>query len=438
MPTRRGNAVLAAAAACYLGARVTGADSLYAVAAAGAVLPALAAILVRRGGRALGRRRRRPSGPATRVGVSRALSRARLFAGDPLRIELSAFNPTPVTTPPLLLEDRAPAGLGGPIRLSLPGMPSGSRERAVAERRPALRGRFRLGPLDGVVVDPFGLASIRRPLAPAVQIVVYPRIEALGARLPPAGTEGWGGASLSAPALSGEEFYAVREWADGDDLRRVHWPSVARTGRLMIRQNESRPSSRATIFVDTRDRLHHGAGSARSIEWTLSAAASVVWHLARAGFSLRLAVAGRPPMRAVAGSGGVEAMLEALAVARPARAASIAPDARELRRSPGSGGALIAILPPPGEEGRADLAALAALRASYAWCGAMVLHQASFAEISPRLRAQAEGRAAGAVRALRAAGWAVAVAGARTPLPQTWNDLLSVEGLRPSRPSRHS
>ena len=36
----------------------------------------------------------------------------------------------------------------------------------------------------------------------------------------------------------GQEFYGMREYMTGDDLRRIHWPSTARTGQLMIRQEE--------------------------------------------------------------------------------------------------------------------------------------------------------------------------------------------------------
>ena len=45
----------------------------------------------------------------------------------------------------------------------------------------------------------------------------------------------------------------MRGYQEGDDLRRIHWPSVARTGELMIRQDESTRRSTAVLFVDTRD-----------------------------------------------------------------------------------------------------------------------------------------------------------------------------------------
>ena len=42
----------------------------------------------------------------------------------------------------------------------------------------------------------------------------------------------------------GEEFFALSPYQEGDDLRRVHWPSSARTATWMIRQNQSQMTRR--------------------------------------------------------------------------------------------------------------------------------------------------------------------------------------------------
>ena len=44
----------------------------------------------------------------------------------------------------------------------------------------------------------------------------------------------------------------MRGYQEGDDLRRIHWPSVARTGALMIRQDESSKRANGLVFIDTR------------------------------------------------------------------------------------------------------------------------------------------------------------------------------------------
>ena len=52
---------------------------------------------------------------------------------------------------------------------------------------------------------------------------------------------------------TGEEYYTMRQYHEGDDLRRIHWPSVARTGELMIRQDESSRRANGLVFLDSRE-----------------------------------------------------------------------------------------------------------------------------------------------------------------------------------------
>ena len=75
----------------------------------------------------------------------------------------------------------------------------------------------------------------------------------------------------------GDEFLTLRDYEVGDDLRRVHWRSTARTGELMIRQDEARWRSRAAVVLD----VHPGAHDAESFEVAVEAAASVTARLVR-------------------------------------------------------------------------------------------------------------------------------------------------------------
>ena len=73
----------------------------------------------------------------------------------------------------------------------------------------------------------------------------------------------------------GDEFLTLREYELGDDLRRVHWRSTARTGELMIRQDEARWRSRAAVVLDVQP----GGHDAESFEVAVEAAASVTARL---------------------------------------------------------------------------------------------------------------------------------------------------------------
>src|SRR6266540_3078636 len=104
-----------------------------------------------------------------------------------------------------------------------------------------------------------------------------------------------------------EEFYTMREYVLSDDLRRIHWPSVARRGKLMIRQDESARRSLATIVLDTRLGAF-GQSYSEPFERAVSVAATLGVHLSRSGFALRLATGGPRPVPV-----SEDAFLEALA-----------------------------------------------------------------------------------------------------------------------------
>lgn len=72
-------------------------------------------------------------------------------------------------------------------------------------------------------------------------LVVGPRPEPVaGARFPDRGAH---------PAAD-EVVRGTRPWVPGDPLRNVHWPSVARSGELMVRELEPPPAPRVVVAVE--------------------------------------------------------------------------------------------------------------------------------------------------------------------------------------------
>ncbi len=154
--------------------------------------------------------------------------------------------------------------------------------------RPTLRGRHRLGPLTVHLHDPFGLTRRSVDVGPTTEIIVLPRIHPLPGRRPSGSGQGTAGEIPHMVALHGEDDQSIREYRDGDDLRRIHWPATARTGNLVVRQ-EDRPSRRRAVLVlDPRQPAHVGTGPGSSFEWMVSAMASVLSHVSDFGYAVHL------------------------------------------------------------------------------------------------------------------------------------------------------
>jgi uncharacterized protein (DUF58 family) len=120
---------------------------------------------------------------------------------------------------------------------------------------------------------------------------------------------------VSKPWPSGLEFYGMREYVPGDDLRRIVWRASARTGRIMVREAEQGITDKITIILDT-DRTHHsndGEGLSESFEMGVRAAASLgVRHL-REGYEVKFEANGGRLTRSLRGPSSQLLALDALA-----------------------------------------------------------------------------------------------------------------------------
>jgi uncharacterized protein (DUF58 family) len=288
--------------------------------------------------------------------VGRVLHPTRVHVGTPSRVELSVRNLRSRRTPVLRLRDPVTGTRGADLLVP----PLAATERTVAAYRLPTdrRGLVRVGPLEVVVSDPFGLVQVATRGAPEVQLTVLPHVDQLtpmpytSAHDPQAGVR-----QLNALGRTGEEFYALRPYVVGDDLRRVHWPSLARVDELMVRQNELPWQGRTTVLLDVRPATHEG----ESIEVAVSATASVVMAASRRQDLVRLVTTDGTDSDFAPGSDHVQAIMEHLAVVEPAGDGTLHAALEVLGRR-GSGGALVVVVAQVDAE---DLRTLAGLRARY-------------------------------------------------------------------------
>ena len=135
------------------------------------------------------------------------------------------------------------------VMAPLPALAPGQNHQIRLKLEARSRGVIDLGPVTMEAGDPLGLIRRRRILAGARKLYIHPRTVAL----PPleAGLErdleGDPGPGIVDDDL---EFHALRPYAPGDDMKRVHWLSTARAGTLMVRQYEPTLRTRTELILD--------------------------------------------------------------------------------------------------------------------------------------------------------------------------------------------
>jgi uncharacterized protein (DUF58 family) len=363
-----------------------------------------------------------------RLGCTRRLEPARITAGSQARAVLRIENVSRLPTGLLLVEDTIPYLLGGRPRVVI--------ER-LAPRRPIdvgyhlsgeIRGRYRVGPLTVRLLDPFGMCELPRAFTAVDTLVVTPRVEAL----PDAMLRGeWGGAGQStsrAVASHGDDDVATREYRQGDDLRRIHWRTTARRGELTVRREEQPWESRAAVLLDSRLIAHRGEGPASSLEWAISAAASVGLHLAQRGFDVRLVTdsGGEVSSAALGGVGFDGALLDVLAALSPSTGAGLHIGVEATQRTGGQG-LIVAVL---GAIGPDDADRLVRLRTANRSTGIALLLDTDTWTASTSTSSGTD--RARVIPMLAGAGWQVVEVRRGESLPQIWASL----GARASSASR--
>lgn len=343
--TRRGWSLLGAAAGLLVAARLLGTPELAAFGLASLVLLGLGTLRVR------------SLHPA--LAVTREVRPARLHVGGEGRVDLLVTNTWSHSTPVLPVTE-ALGDSRRAARLLLPRLLPGQGARAAYRVPTTRRGRYSIGPLLVDISDPFGLTHRARRVGAADQITVCPRVRDI---LPPPDAAGARVAAAEsvrahAPTPEGDEFLTLRDYEVGDDLRKVHWKSTARTGELVIRQDEAWREPQAVVVLDTRPGAHDG----QSFECAVESVASVAARLARSGRRFEVvtsagAILGRSRR------GTVALLMDRLAVIQPGggeRLLAAAEDARRRAR-----GALLVVvtgeLAPPGTSVLARLAATGAV-----------------------------------------------------------------------------
>jgi uncharacterized protein (DUF58 family) len=149
--------------------------------------------------------------------------------------------------------------------------------RYILERVP--RGRYAFEDVRAELADPFALERAIVPLPAPGALLVYPRLLRLGSLFSESGSASHDGRRLLLRRHTGFELHSVREYEQGESLRRVHWPSTARRGQLMVKELEDSPRDEVAVVLDADARGVVGD----SFEVQVRAAGSLVDAYVRRG-----------------------------------------------------------------------------------------------------------------------------------------------------------
>jgi uncharacterized protein (DUF58 family) len=416
--TTRASCLLAAGATALLCGLLLGIVDLARAGVLALAVPLLSAMVVLRS--------------RVQIANRRSAEPPRAAVGDSVVVHLTISNRSRLPTGSLMLEDQLPGQLHGTARFVVDGL-SGRETRTVSYRMPALaRGRYRAGPLHIRLTDPFHLLDVRRSFTATNEIIVAPVVEPLRNLEPPRSLDAGDDAGSHSIGARGADDASTREYRTGDALRKIHWRSSARTGILMVRQEERPWQGKLTVLLDLRGTAHVEGPTATqpgtddrlrsSLEWAISAAASAATHGVVLGRDIALIDDLNNP--------GAVPMLDAtqiterLAIARPSSRRTLeplhgllGPIARE--------STLIAVL---GDLDPASLRMIAGVhpRGTSSTAYAVLLDTDSWARAVPHrdVNPASHDRAENSARVLRAAGWNVAIARRGDPVGRTLQDTL--------------
>jgi uncharacterized protein (DUF58 family) len=238
-----------------------------------------------------------------RVEYRRRLSRNQVFFGEEIVFEVEITNRKPLPLPWLQVDDELPemvtllkgkATSTHDDRVILSNMFPINMYHRVTRRFPMRcrqRGVFIFGPTYIRSGDLFGFFRRNMNINKLDYLLVYPRLVPLE-KLGIPSQQFFGDIRLKRHLFQDPVLTAgVRDYHSGDSLKRIHWKSTARLGKLQTKVYEPTTTVDISIFLDVRTLRAPLQGSIQQLqELGIITAASISQHALNGGFRVGLYV----------------------------------------------------------------------------------------------------------------------------------------------------
>lgn len=192
---------------------------------------------------------------ASGLRLNRSARTQRANVGDVFEEHFEIVNDSRVFAPWIEVANRTNIPYAAGSRILT--MALGRQKRAyIARSWLTRRGAFSLGPTRLTTGDPFGLfrASVEFPAAQT--LIVLPMLFNVQSFVFPPGLLPGGQVIRKKSADVTPHAAGVREYAHGDAMKRIHWKSSVKRGKLMVKEFEQDPQAEAWLYLDLQAEAH--------------------------------------------------------------------------------------------------------------------------------------------------------------------------------------
>ncbi len=214
-------------------------------------------------------------------------------AGEITTVTLTLDNPTATQRLFVTVSDTIPQrAAGSPPHFTVPALGPETSIDLDYPLNTSLRGAYRLGPVILEASDTLGITSFAREIPIQDEVIVYPTPLPLAMLWPTSTCGRMPRRTARRRSHDGSEFFGIREYAQGDDPRRIHWPTTARMDDLMTIEFTREESFEGAILLDLYAGFHVGEGLFSSLEQGITLAATAANQAEQRGGQAQLLAIG--------------------------------------------------------------------------------------------------------------------------------------------------
>jgi len=217
-------------------------------------------------------------------------AKEKCIAGETIRVEITIINNNIFPLFNVCVED------------FIEGMPDENNKRTFFEYIPKKsfkksayqlhckkRGKYTLGSIRLYFFDMLGMISFNRNYPSYSTLYVYPKTFSIS-RFPPLkrGNLPWFGVETRRTSGDEDEFFGLREFKQGDPIKKIHWLSTARKGKLIVKEFQKISFYRASILFALNREENIGRAEESVGEYIIKVASSIAKYLTEKDVGIEL------------------------------------------------------------------------------------------------------------------------------------------------------